>query len=88
MTDDLGIVTRGAKCVALAAIRGDGVKHAATEKLSHKGRAALEQIQMSLGCTSMNTMKRYLGNRQDLQNALFIFFELSIGQIRLYIYAR
>ena len=35
-------------------------------KLAHKGRAALEQIQMSLGHESIITTERYLGVRQDL----------------------
>ena len=38
-------------------------------KLAHKGRAALEQIQISLGHSSIITTERYLGVRQDLQDA-------------------
>ena len=38
-------------------------------KLAHKGRAALEQIQFSLGHESILTTERYLGARQDLANA-------------------
>jgi integrase len=38
-------------------------------KLAHKGRAALEQIQFSLGHQSILTTERYLGARQDLANA-------------------
>jgi integrase len=38
-------------------------------KLAHKGRAALEQIQFSLGHESILTTERYLGTRQDLANA-------------------
>ena len=38
-------------------------------KLAHKGRAALEQIQLSLGHASIVTTEKYLGTRQDLQNA-------------------
>jgi integrase len=38
-------------------------------KLAHKGRAALEQIQLSLGHASILTTERYLGVRQDLQDA-------------------
>jgi hypothetical protein len=34
-----------------------------------KGRAALEQIQLSLGHASILTTERYLGVRQDLQDA-------------------
>jgi integrase len=36
-------------------------------KLAHRGRAATEQIQLSLGHAS--TTERYLGVRQDLQDA-------------------
>jgi integrase len=38
-------------------------------KLAHKGRAALEQIQLSLGHASLTTTERYLGVRQDLTDA-------------------
>ena len=38
-------------------------------KLAHKGRAALEQIQLSLGHASILTTERYLGVRQDLHDA-------------------
>jgi|SRR5579871_1909707 len=38
-------------------------------KLAHKGRCALEQIQISLGHASIVTTERYLGVRQDLQDA-------------------
>jgi integrase len=38
-------------------------------KLAHRGRAALEQIQLSLGHASIMTTERYLGVRQDLQDA-------------------
>jgi site-specific recombinase XerD len=38
-------------------------------KLAHKGRAALEQIQLSLGHASVTTAERYLGVRQDLTDA-------------------
>lgn len=38
-------------------------------KLAHRGRAALEQIQISLGHASIQTTERYLGVRQDLEDA-------------------
>jgi site-specific recombinase XerD len=38
-------------------------------KLAHKGHAALEQIQMSLGHSSIQTTERYIGLEQDLTDA-------------------
>lgn len=38
-------------------------------KLAHKGGAALEQIQLSLGHGSLTTTERYLGIEQDLTDA-------------------
>ena len=38
-------------------------------KLAHKGNAALEQIQLSLGHASVVTTERYLGVRQNLNDA-------------------
>lgn len=47
---------------------GNAVRRAFA-KLAHKGRAALEQIQLSLGHASIVTTEKYLGTKQDLQNA-------------------
>lgn len=38
-------------------------------KLAHKGHAALEEIQISLGHASIQTTERYLGMEQDLTDA-------------------
>ena len=38
-------------------------------KLAHRGRAALEQIQLTLGHASIKTTELYLGIRQDLADA-------------------
>ena len=38
-------------------------------KLAHRGRAPLEQIQLSLGHESIVTTERYLGVRQNLMDA-------------------
>src|SRR5262249_52439127 len=38
-------------------------------KLAHKGRAPLEQIQITLGHASIQTTERYLGVEQDLTDA-------------------
>jgi site-specific recombinase XerD len=38
-------------------------------KLAHRGRAPLEQIQLSLGHASVQTTERYLGVKQDFQDA-------------------
>jgi site-specific recombinase XerD len=38
-------------------------------KLAHKGRAPIEQIQISLGHASIQTTERYLGVEQDLTDA-------------------
>lgn len=38
-------------------------------KLAYKGGAALDQIQLSLGYESIQTMENYLGVEQDLTDA-------------------
>ncbi|MEZ4682225.1 MAG: tyrosine-type recombinase/integrase [Caldilineaceae bacterium] len=38
-------------------------------KLAHKGKAGVDQIQLSLGHSSMQTTERYLGVEQDLHSA-------------------
>ena len=47
-------------------------------KLAHRGRAPLEQIQLSLGHASILTTERYLGIRQDLADAPCDHLGLSI----------
>jgi site-specific recombinase XerD len=48
-------------------------------KLAHKGHAALEQIQLSLGHASIVTTERYLGVRQDLHDAPCDHLGLRVG---------
>ncbi len=48
-------------------------------KLAHRGRAALEQIQLSLGHASITTTEKYLGVRQDLQDAPCDHLGLRVG---------
>jgi site-specific recombinase XerD len=48
-------------------------------KLAHKGRAALEQIQLSLGHATILTTERYLGVRQDLNDAPCDHLGLDVG---------
>lgn len=47
-------------------------------KLAHKGGAALEQIQLSLGHASMTTTERYLGVQQDLTDAPCDYIKLDL----------
>ena len=49
-------------------------------KLAHKGHAALEQIQLSLGHTSILTTERYLGVRQNLADAPCDHLGLNISE--------
>ena len=51
-------------------------------KLAHKGKAALEQIQLSLGHASVTTTERYLGVRQDLTDAPCDHLGLTIEVVR------
>ena len=48
-------------------------------KLAHRGRAALEQIQLTLGHASIKTTELYLGIRQDLADAPCDHLGLQIG---------
>ncbi|MBV9083987.1 MAG: tyrosine-type recombinase/integrase, partial [Acidobacteriaceae bacterium] len=61
------IVTDRAKKIGLDLAPHDARRTFA--KLAHKGHAPLEHIQLSLGHESMQTTERYLGVRQDLENA-------------------
>jgi len=47
-------------------------------KLAHKGGAALEQIQLTLGHASIKTTERYLGIEQDLTSAPCDFLGLKL----------
>jgi integrase len=38
-------------------------------KLAHKGNSPIEQIQLSLGHSSVQTTERYIGVQQDLHSA-------------------
>ena len=49
-------------------------------KLAHRGRAALEQIQLSLGHASIQTTEKYLGVKQDLADAPCDHLGLSISK--------
>ncbi len=49
-------------------------------KLAHRGRAALEQIQITLGHASITTTERYLGVRQDLSDAPCDHLGLDLGE--------
>lgn len=48
-------------------------------KLAHRGGAALEQIQLGLGHASITTTEKYLGVRQDLQDAPCDHLGLKLG---------
>ena len=49
-------------------------------KLAHRGRAALEQIQITLGHASIQTTERYLAVRQDLSDAPCDHLGLDLGE--------
>jgi site-specific recombinase XerD len=51
-------------------------------KLAHKGKAGLEQIQLSLGHASLMTTERYLGVRQDLTDAPCDHLRLAVEVAR------
>jgi integrase len=50
-------------------------------KLAHKGRAPLEQIQLSLGHASIQTTERYLGVEQDFTDAPCDHLGLRISKV-------
>ena len=47
-------------------------------KLAHKGNAPLEQIQLALGHASLVTTERYLGVRQNLNDAPCDYLGLEV----------
>ena len=48
-------------------------------KLAHKGGAKLDQIQLSLGHASLTTTERYLGVRQNLDDAPCDYLQLDLS---------
>ena len=51
-------------------------------KLAHKGGAKLDQIQLSLGHASLTTTERYLGVRQNLDDAPCDYLKLDLAAER------
>jgi integrase len=48
-------------------------------KLAHKGGAKLDQIQLSLGHASLTTTERYLGVRQNRDDAPCDYLQLDLS---------
>lgn len=48
-------------------------------KLAHKGRARLDQIQLSLGHASLTNPEQYLGVRRDPNDAPCDYLELNLA---------
>lgn len=58
--------------------------HRTFAKLAHKGGSRLDQIQLSLGHSSIQTTERYLGTDQDLTDAPcdhFVEYRLGFNRI-------
>jgi hypothetical protein len=57
----------------------EGLVFRAVAKLTHKGGAAIDQIQLSLGHESIQTTEEYLGVEQDLTDAPCDHLGLRLG---------